>query len=312
MMQDAQPLGGPIDRWFFWSFLGGVALAEVITAAVEARAGVLLHLVLLTAALLYAALAARPAARSLATALVLAPLIRLLALAMPLSQLPQLAWYPAVSIPLLIAAWIIIRQTGLGRADLAIRVRKPLVDAAVILSGVSLGVIEFTILGPGPIIAAPTLGGLGLTFVVLTLFTGLVEELIFRGILQSLGLRILGAPALAFSALLFGALHIGYLSLVDLAFVTAVGMIFTLAVYHGVSLYAVTLAHGLTNFTLFALAPLLSAGLLPAWAVRGVWPALAASGAGLGVLLMVAAGAWLRLRPRPQAPGAAPQAVAAD
>ena len=41
--------------------------------------------------------------RKLALALTLAPLIRILSLALPLARFPQAAWYPLVALPLLLA-----------------------------------------------------------------------------------------------------------------------------------------------------------------------------------------------------------------
>ena len=55
----------------------------------------------------------------LALTLTLVPLTRLVSLAMPLANVPQLVWYPIVTVPLLIAAWIIIRQLRVSRMRLA-------------------------------------------------------------------------------------------------------------------------------------------------------------------------------------------------
>lgn len=280
----------------FWGVLVIVTIAEWVTAAIEARVGIGLHIALLLGLLIYAALAASTAARQLALALILAPLIRILALALPLPQLPQLAWYPAVAIPLFIAAWVIIRETGLTRHDLALRPGPPLLNGAIILSGLALGVAEYNILGPRPVLGELTLGSITLAAVTLTIFTGFSEELLFRGILQSLGLRVMGPMALVYVSLLFGVLHIGYLSVLDVVFVTLVGLVFAVAVAFGASLWAVTLAHGLTNLTLLMLVPLYMSGGFPSWTPLVINLALGISGVGLigivGVLLRGVLSLW--------------------
>jgi membrane protease YdiL (CAAX protease family) len=252
-------------RQAFWVYLAGVAAAELVTAAFDARVGMGMHLLLLFVILIYGARAEEQPARQLALALTLAPLIRLLGLALPLPLLPQIAWYPAVSAPLFITGWLIIRQTGLTRADLALVWGRRGLNLALVGSGVGLGVLEYSILAPRVPLAAPTAGGLALVAVTLTVFTGMSEELFFRGILQSLGLRALGPSALLYVSLLFGALHIGYLSLVDIVFVSTVGLLFALAIAQGAALWATTLAHGVTNVILLQIAPLHAGGLLPAW-----------------------------------------------
>jgi membrane protease YdiL (CAAX protease family) len=87
------------------------------------------------------------------------------------------------------------------------------------------------------------------------IFTGFTEEVIFRGLLQSLALRVVQREALVYVSLLFGVLHIGYLSLADVVFVSAVGLLFAYLVLWSGSILGVTLAHGITNITLFLIMP---------------------------------------------------------
>ena len=97
------------DRPFLllWGYLLVVALAEVLTALVSAELGMTLHALLLVGLTIRGASWQLGAERRLAMALTMAPLTRLISLAMPLTNLPQMAWYPIVSVPLLIAAWLI-------------------------------------------------------------------------------------------------------------------------------------------------------------------------------------------------------------
>jgi hypothetical protein len=69
--------------------------------------------------------------RRLALSLSLAPMIRLLSLSLPLINFPQQAWFPLVSVPLLVATWTIVRQSGISRKALGLRVGNPLVQLSI-------------------------------------------------------------------------------------------------------------------------------------------------------------------------------------
>jgi hypothetical protein len=127
----------------------------------------------------------------------------------------------------------------------------------------------------------------------LAIFTGFMEEIIFRGLLQSMAGLALGRWGLLYVALLFGALHIGYLSVADVVFVTAVGVAFGLVVRWSGSILGVTLAHGLTNITLFLVMPTLTRAA-PSAASTLTWLVI-----GLGAVLALVAGArlWHTARP---------------
>lgn len=242
-----------------WLYLLLITVAELVTAAVSAQAGQVLHVALLAALMLHAALGPRGPLSRLALALTLAPLIRILSLSLPLRFFPQLAWYPIVAAPLLIAAWMIIRQLGLGRGELGLRRGSLPIQLGLVSMGVLLGAAEYFILAPRPQFSEPSAAAVTLAALNLLVCTGFSEELIFRGVLQSLGARALGRWSLLYVALLFGVLHIGYLSWLDVVFVAGVGLLFAYLVRWTGSILGVTLVHGLTNSMLFLVMPAVSA-----------------------------------------------------
>jgi hypothetical protein len=85
----------------------------------------------------------------------------------------------------------------------------------------------------------------------------LLEEMIFRGLLQRSAGDALRRMGVVYVALLFAVLHIGYQSLADFCFVLLVGLFFGWVVQRTRSLLGVTLSHGLTNITLFLIMPFL-------------------------------------------------------
>lgn len=247
------------QRVLLWGYLLLVTVAELVTALLSAQLGQVILVLLLGWLALHGALGPRGAASRLALALTLAPLIRILSISLPLAAFPQLAWYPLVAIPLLIASGMIIRQLALAPRALGLRRGRLPIQLGLTSLGVLLGAAEYFILAPRPQFAHPTALALALAALNLLLFTGFIEELIFRGVLQALGGPALGRWALLYVSLLFGVLHIGYLSWLDVVFVAGVGLLFAYLVSWTGSILGVTLIHGLTNMMLFLVMPRLAA-----------------------------------------------------
>lgn len=238
-----------------WVYLALIAAAELITALVSLQLGHSVHILLLSALAIHAALGRVSSQRRFILALMLAPLIRVLSLALPLARFPQLSWYPFVAVPLLLATWFTIRQLRLSRHELGLRVGHLPLQLCIGCLGLVLGVTEYYILAPRPQFEQPTMAALSLAGLNLLISTGFTEELIFRGVLQVEGRRTLGRWALVYISALFGILHIGYLSVLDVIFVTAVGVVFAYLAQWTGSIFGVVIAHGITNIMLFLVMP---------------------------------------------------------
>lgn len=270
-----------------WACLAFVSLAELLTATINVQLGLILHALLLIGLAIYSAVGSGSARRKLAMALTVAPLIRLLSLSLPLTSFPQLAWYPIVAVPLLLTTALIVRQMGISRQSIGLQIKNLPLQLALISGGLGLGWTEYAILHPAPVINNYNwlVGTLGV--ISLVVFTGFNEEIIFRGLLQATAIVVLKRTALIYVALLFAALHIGYLSLFDLIFVFAVGLLFGYIVRWGGSILGVSLAHGLTNVTLFMIMPYLNQN--PDGPLAAIFPFLVAAGSlvSLAAILML-------------------------
>jgi uncharacterized protein len=244
-----------LPRLSFWLYLLLVAGAEIASASYT-QAGLILHLSLLAVLLIHAACGADKDQRNLALALALAPMIRVVSLTLPLSRFPQLLWYPILALPLLVAAALITRNTGFLWKDSGLRRHNLPLQLALAIGGLGIGALEYLILRPAPSQIDGSWPGLLLSALILALFTGFTEELIFRGLIQGLAQLVLGRrAALWYVAILFGVLHTGYLSILDVVFVVLVGALFARLVGWSGSLLGVALAHGMANITLFLLMP---------------------------------------------------------
>jgi membrane protease YdiL (CAAX protease family) len=240
------------------AYMGGIAMAELLTTFVDPRVGLVADAVLLLMLFIHAAVVDTKAERAFLVALSFAPMIRILSLSMPLAQIPILYWYLIASVPLFAALLVAAPILGYSWIDLGLNLRRWPLQLAIGLTGIAFGAIEYLILRPEAL--APSLQWIHLWWpaLILLISTGLLEEMIFRGLLQRSAGDVLRRGAVLYVALLFAVLHIGYRSWVDFAFVLLVGLFFGWIVQRTRSLLGVTLSHGLTNIVLFLVMPFLS------------------------------------------------------
>ena len=214
--------------------------------------------------LIHAALASERRLQRLIFSLTLAPLIRLVSLSLPLVNFPFAYWYMIVGAPLLLAAIVAARVVGVNRKMAGVILgRHWFLQILIGLSGLGLGYLEYKILRPEPLIPEFNWIQMLAPAFVLLVFTGFLEEYIFRGVMQYTAQRSLGVFGMVYISALFAALHIGYKSILDLAFVFVVAISFSLAAQKTRSLLGVTLAHGLTNIGLFLIFPFIVAAPRP-------------------------------------------------
>ncbi len=244
-----------------------VVVAETVAAFGEVPGGIFLgmgiHVVLLFTLLIHASVLSTSDAslsRFFAT-FTLIPIIRILSLGLPLTPFSIIQWLFLISLPLLAGAVTLMYAMRLRPRDVylgSVGIRQVPIQAAIALSGLGLGVVEFFILRPAdaPWIPELTLALFLPASIAIGLGAGLTEELIFRGLLQPRSEEIVGkAAGLLFVALVFAAMHIGFRSGLDLAFVFAVGLYLGFVVQRTKNLVGVILAHGLANVALYLLMP---------------------------------------------------------
>ena len=127
-----------------------------------------------------------------------------------------------------------------------------------IVMGLLLGVGEYLIVGKNPLIENLSIFNLlGLTL-IMVFFVSLVEEIIFRSILQNRLEIILGSrEALIITSILFGLMHSGYGTIYEILYISLVGALIGYIFYGTRSLPLVTLIHGFMNVFFFGIIPLL-------------------------------------------------------
>lgn len=183
--------------------------------------------------------------RPVFSALMLHPLLRVISLGLPTSGLPPLAQYFMVGLPLLIGIILIMRNLRLTTGDIGLTGKLGWQPFALGLLGWPLGLIGAFIIRPAPAITTLTPPNLLVGIIVITLFSSTVEELVFRGVLQTALYQYFGNYAILFTSLLFVAAYIGTLSVPYVIFMGLVGFGFSLVVQRSGSLWGVLIAHSL-------------------------------------------------------------------
>lgn len=246
--------------WTAVGYLVLLGLAEIFVAVNLPQIGFPLDGLILMGLLTHSALAGQTHQRSFLLVFSLLPLIRLISLLMPVRDLPLIYWYPAISAPVLAAAYLVIRTSGITRQEIGINLSTLPQQILISSSGIIFGYAAYQIRKPAPLIPALEWEHFWLPASILIIFTGFQEELIFRGLLQSKTIPYLKRLAIPYTALVFTILHLGNQSALDSIFVLSVGLFFGYAVKRSGSILGVSMAHGLINVMIFLILPFLIPG----------------------------------------------------
>jgi len=240
----------------FFLYVIFISIGEITVSLINPIYGLIIHSIILLSLLILASLWYVNPSSNMFLSLSLAPLTRILSLSIPLTYFPKYSWYSVVGATVFAAALTVIRVSGLSLTDIGITMRKPLIQVGVALTGIPFGVVEYYILRPEPL--ATNLSTIQLILLAATLifFTGFVEELVFRGIIQPCTMKAIGErEGLIGVTMLSTSLHIGWLSIPDIIFVFSIGLFFAICFLKTGSLIGVSLSHGITNVTLFLIMP---------------------------------------------------------
>ncbi|MDD4619797.1 MAG: CPBP family intramembrane metalloprotease, partial [Methanosarcina sp.] len=234
-----------------------IALAELLIFAGKMKFAVWLHIGILIALSLSNIFIKDLKVYRIYQALMLLPILRLVNLSMPVFFATTLYTFVFVYGPLLIPLAIIVINQRQAFEQIGITTKNLL--AYTILSiplGFLLGLGEYLTIRTDYLIPDLSIGNLLKLAFIMVFFVGLVEEIIFRSILQvrleqALNIR----EALLITGLLFGLMHSGYGTFYEVLYTGFVGLIIGFVFYKTRSLPFVTLVHGLVNVFLFGILP---------------------------------------------------------
>jgi membrane protease YdiL (CAAX protease family) len=246
-------------------YFSAISLAEILTSIVKTLPlGLICHGIVLLLLVVHSALVVSRREQRLFLTLAFAPLIRMVSLSIPLKGIPQIYWYMIVGIPLFLAGFLVMRYADFDRREIGLTLKRWPWQLLIGLLGIGLGYLEFSILKPKPLINVITFGNILVPAFILLIFTGFLEEFIFRGLMQRAFITLIGpSEGILYVSFIFAVLHFGYRSPLDAIFVFLVALIFSLIAYFTGSILGATLAHGLTNITLYLVFPIILASTSP-------------------------------------------------
>ncbi|MGA8071518.1 MAG: type II CAAX endopeptidase family protein [Halobacteriota archaeon] len=182
--------------------------------------------------------------------------------------LPLILVIPTVTLYLWVASYgvmfipiiAIVAHRKLSRHDLGLTggLRLTYLIPFGTLVGVGLGVIEYTILANNPLIPNASASELIRLSIVMIFFVALVEELLFRVLLQPQLIERSGAVAgILITSVIFGAMHAGYANIYEILFTIGASIVFGVAFYKTKNLPFVVTMHAVDDILLFGVLPFL-------------------------------------------------------
>jgi membrane protease YdiL (CAAX protease family) len=242
-------------------YLLGLVLAELATAYLDPRLGFVLYALILLSLFVHAILERDEPSSRFFLALTLIPILRLVSLSLPLPALQPVIQVLATAVPVSLATILISHYLAIRPAQIGLEPGESplglLGYGLVVLTGVPLGLAQYWALGSLPILEPTLVAHSGLIVGILVFFLGLLDELIFRGILLRTSRQALGDwPALFYVSLLASWLYVGYGGWQSVLLAFGYSLFFGWVVIRTRTLYAVSLAHGIANGVLVMLAPL--------------------------------------------------------
>lgn len=234
-----------------------IAVTEVLIYSGMIREALWIHTAILVSLFFSILLIKNEEIKKTYQALLLLPLLRLIGLSAPVfSNIPLyslLFIYILLAIPTSIAAL----NQKLTRKEIGINLKKIWLYLPLsVLISFGLALIEYQIKQTGYLIPDLSLLNLLKLTLVMVFFAGLVEEIIFRSILQTRLSKVFGAgEGILLSSMLFGLMHSGYEIFYEVIYAFFVGAFLGYTFYKTRSLPLITLIHGFLNVFLFGYLP---------------------------------------------------------
>lgn len=192
--------------------------------------------------------------RRLALALLLVPLMRIVALALPPDGV-ILFNYTLAGGGIMVAAVLAMRALRLQPRDVGLTAGELWMQCMVMGGGVALGYAGAVLLQPEIPVDRASWQALAALALALLVFAGFAEELIFHGLLQTVSGPVFGRWGPLYVAVAFTVVQLGFGSPLYALFAFIVGLVFAGVVRVSGSIIGVALAHGVASITMLLVMP---------------------------------------------------------
>lgn len=188
----------------------GIATGELMMFYGQMHLGLGMHIVNLEAITLALIFTGLPSEiKKALQSLILLLLMRIISLAMPQFFTMTLLWYLLVYGVMILPVYLIIKHQHISLKEIGVTFSRFHIYLPVaLLIGAAAAMLESRVLNLAPLIEDTRLSNLVLVAVITFIFAGMVEELIFRSILQTRLEQALGLnQGLLLSSSIFGIMH---------------------------------------------------------------------------------------------------------
>jgi membrane protease YdiL (CAAX protease family) len=246
------------NEWVYFAIPAiAIAFAEILMLLRMEKEALIVHAVVLLGLSFFMIYIRSEEIQKTYLALILLPILRLINLSIPVfydTTLYSLIFiYGLLSIPASIAA----THQEFSRIQLGITFKRIWIYAPLsIILGLLIAEGEYLIIRADSLIPDLSAFNLLILSIVMIFFVGLVEEIIFRSIIQNRLQTMFGDwPGLIFTSILFGLMHSGYGSIYELIYASLIGFLIGYLFYKTRSLPFVVMFHGFINIFLFGVIP---------------------------------------------------------
>jgi membrane protease YdiL (CAAX protease family) len=194
----------------------------------------------------------------LSQAMILLPLIMIISLNIVVIPIKPIYWLGIAAVTITVATIILMKNQNISRRKAGLITGSLPLQLIIALTGVALGIIEYNIIHPSALISNFNPINIIIAGSIIIISTGLLEELIFRGIIQKLAENIMGNfLGIIFASILFTILNISWNSPLNIIFIFLVSLYYGYVFQKTHSILGIGISQGLCNLTLFILLPLL-------------------------------------------------------
>lgn len=238
----------------------GIAAGELMMFSGQIFSGLLIHIINLQAITLFLIFGDKSSDnKKILQSLILVLLIRIINLAVPQFFTGALLMYPITYGVMFIPVYIIVKNQHISLKEMGIDFKNlSFFFPVALLIGSAIAVLEYRILYPSALIGSLELSNIILLAIVMFIFVGAVEELVFRSILQTRLEKVFGLqPGLVLSGFLFGIMHSAYGLVSEILFAGFFGFVIGYIFQRTRSFPFVLTIHGTANIVLFGILPIL-------------------------------------------------------
>lgn len=245
------PIESVVGGYFF-----AIVAAELSILLLTPILGLILYVLTLFVAFIHASLIWDRSLFRLLVSLAIVPLLRILSLMIALLPLPVTTALVVVAIPLAFVTLGAYRLLGYGRPLVGLTFKNLPIQGLTALSGLGLGVAQYILMQSAPVIRVNSLVEMIWPGLLLIAGTGLLDEFIFRGLIQRSAVNIMRWRGVVYVAMLYAVLQLGGgILFALLSFAT--GVAFGIVTRSTRSVLGAGLAHGIANVVALVFFPYL-------------------------------------------------------